>query len=97
MDILNLGARTLWPGLQVRLATPLKMDPERPEYHRATLYYGPPPPGLAQQQQQQEQGGAPAAGAGCDWWAISTGNQISSRLLSARYVQSTHTASGAQS
>lgn len=37
------------PGLRrvhVRLANDLKMDPERPEYHRATLQYcrsGPPP------------------------------------------------------
>lgn len=65
------------PGLRrVRVLTtaPLRLDPERPEYHRATLCYGPPPPALA----------AAAGAGGCVWYALSTGNQISSRLLSAR-------------
>eukprot|EP00955_Chlamydomonas_euryale_P115284 366339-Chlamydomonas_euryale.AAC.2 len=60
----------------VALAQPLALDPERPEYHRATLHFGQPPsgcpcvPGDAAQQQR--------------WWAVSTGGQASSRLLSAR-------------
>lgn len=48
----------------------LALDPERPEYHRAVVHYGPAP-------------GA-AAGSELGWFAVSTGNQISSRLLSAR-------------
>lgn len=65
------------PGLRrvhVRLANPIKMDPERPEYHRVTLQYSKCPsdniPGVSD--------------GDVGWWAVSTGNQISSRLLSAR-------------
>eukprot|EP00198_Chlamydomonas_reinhardtii_P008997 XP_001698334.1 molybdenum cofactor biosynthesis protein [Chlamydomonas reinhardtii] len=54
-----------------RLAVDIKLDPERPEYHRCTLQWGPPP-----------LGSTPALKAAL--WAVSTGNQISSRLLSAR-------------
>ncbi|EFJ48728.1 hypothetical protein VOLCADRAFT_90518 [Volvox carteri f. nagariensis] len=91
-----------------RLTRDIPQDPERPEYHRATLSWGPTPPGLASptntntntntdtntnttpnivsgeaasQQQQQQQ---PAPLDACELWAHSTGNQISSRLLSAR-------------
>ncbi|GBF97329.1 hypothetical protein Rsub_10020 [Raphidocelis subcapitata] len=61
------------PGLRrvrVKTTAPLRLDPERPEYHRATVAFGPPP-------------GAPP-GAPPVWHAVSTGNQISSRILSAR-------------
>jgi gephyrin len=61
------------PGLRrvrVRTTAPIRLDPERPEYHRATVAFGPPP------------GAAP--GAPPEWHAVSTGNQISSRILSAR-------------
>jgi gephyrin len=54
---------------------PLKLDPERPEYHRATVAYGPPPSAIADKVSSPN---------GCVWYAVSTGNQISSRLLSAR-------------
>ncbi|GAX85701.1 hypothetical protein CEUSTIGMA_g13115.t1 [Chlamydomonas eustigma] len=59
--------------VQVKLAQTLKMDPERPEYHRVALQWSKCPflEGRAEH-------------VGCDWWAVSTGNQISSRLLSAR-------------
>jgi len=57
-----------------RLNGALKMDPERPEYHRVTLQYSRCP--VADMKDVD-----PAA---YEWWAISTGNQISSRLLSAR-------------
>ena len=55
----------------VRLTTSVKLDPERPEYHRATLQFGKCPSGSV--------GGSNEVGL----WAVS-GNQISSRLLSAR-------------
>eukprot|EP00877_Chromochloris_zofingiensis_P014371 jgi/Chrzof1/9188/Cz03g39060.t1 len=55
--------------IHVTLTSDLKLDPERPEYHRATIHYG-SPPGSAE---------GPVG-----WYAVSTGNQISSRLLSAR-------------
>jgi gephyrin len=60
----------------------LRLDPERPEYHRATLTFGPLPAVAAE--------GGGGGGADGDeqvrygWRAESTGNQISSRLLSAR-------------
>jgi gephyrin len=69
--------------VRVWTTSALKLDPERPEYHRATICYGRYP----------ETAGAAAAGAvaaavggadACVWYAVSTGNQISSRLLSAR-------------
>lgn len=47
----------------------LTLDPERPEYHRATVHYG-----YAPGQDSGDMG----------YFAVSTGNQISSRLLSAR-------------
>jgi gephyrin len=50
------------------LTAPLKLDHERPEYHRATLTFGK----------------LPGGGDDYGWLAHSTGNQISSRLLSAR-------------
>jgi len=61
--------------VSVRLTCPLKLDPERPEYHRATLQWSrcPVPGGV--------EGADPEVWC---WWALSTGNQISSRLLSAR-------------
>ena len=61
------------PGLRrvhVTLTAGVRLDPERPEYHRATLQYGPAP--------------GSAAGSEPGWFVASTGNQISSRLLSAR-------------
>lgn len=58
--------------LQVVTTRPLRLDPERPEYHRVVLQYGRLP----------EACGAAAGSLG--WYAASTGNQISSRLLSAR-------------
>ncbi|KAF5838303.1 MoaB/Mog domain-containing protein [Dunaliella salina] len=64
------------PGLRrvhVRLANDIKMDPERPEYHRATLQYSKCPTSVP---------GVDASAYG--WWALSTGKQASSRLLSAR-------------
>lgn len=63
--------------VRAMLTLPLKLDHERPEYHRATLTFGALPP-----QQQNEGGGGGATRYG--WLAESTGNQISSRLLSAR-------------
>jgi gephyrin len=56
-----------WPRIQATLAQPLKLDPERPEYHRVLLRWSP--------ELNTGNGG---------WLAISTGNQASSRLLSAR-------------
>ncbi|PNW77779.1 hypothetical protein CHLRE_10g451400v5 [Chlamydomonas reinhardtii] len=88
-----------------RLAVDIKLDPERPEYHRCTLQWGPPPLGstpalkaaVAEAAAAQDPLHAPpppppheasahgAAGLGSmELWAVSTGNQISSRLLSAR-------------
>ncbi len=55
--------------LHATLTSDIKLDHERPEYHRATLQYGPVP-------------GAQDGAVG--WYAVSTGNQISSRILSAR-------------
>jgi gephyrin len=64
--------------VRATLACALKLDPERPEYHRATLRFG-PLPGV------QGGGDPPAAPRRrYGWLAESTGNQISSRLLSAR-------------
>jgi gephyrin len=54
------------------LTCPLRLDPERPEYHRATLTFGKLPQKSASQD------------VAYGWLAHSTGNQISSRLLSAR-------------
>ncbi|KXZ48662.1 hypothetical protein GPECTOR_26g565 [Gonium pectorale] len=72
-----------------RLAAPLRLDPERPEYHRCTLQWSPPPPGspaaaaaAAVATAAAEPPSSPLAGH--ELWAVSTGNQISSRLLSAR-------------
>ncbi|KAG2449667.1 hypothetical protein HYH02_005196 [Chlamydomonas schloesseri] len=96
------------PGLRrvaARLAVDIRLDPERPEYHRCTLQWGPPPPGsapalkaaVAEAAAAQDPLHAPPPpshampghGAGellasQELWAVSTGNQISSRLLSAR-------------
>ena len=82
------------PGLRrvrARLAAAVKLDRERPEYHRATLCYGPPPPAVAAALAGEGAGGSgggsgsgSGSGSGCVWYALSTGNQISSRLLSAR-------------
>jgi gephyrin len=58
--------------VRATLTLPLKLDHERPEYHRATLTFGLLP--------KQEGDTVPRYG----WLAESTGNQISSRLLSAR-------------
>lgn len=58
---------------QVLTTSPLKLDPERPEYHRVVLSYGPLPASCGPQKAGQ-----------LGWFATSTGNQISSRLLSAR-------------
>ncbi len=77
-----------------RLASDLRLDPERPEYHRATLQWSTTPPGspaaaascsvdAPSPQEPQAGARAPVLGA-CQLWALSTGNQISSRLLSAR-------------
>ncbi|KAI8470687.1 MAG: molybdopterin biosynthesis protein [Monoraphidium minutum] len=66
------GAAAPLRRVRVLLTAPLRLDPERPEYHRATICYGRFP------------GGGGAAAGGCVWYAESTGNQISSRLLSAR-------------
>ncbi len=69
--------------VRVRLTGALRLDPERPEYHRATICYGP----CEALRGAEEAGGAGAgaeAAAPCCWYAVSTGNQISSRLLSAR-------------
>lgn len=65
-----------WPDpnlrrINVRLAQSIKLDPERPEYHRATLQFGKCPSGKVAEDKDE-------------FWAVSTGNQISSRLLSAR-------------
>ncbi|PSC71843.1 Molybdopterin biosynthesis CNX1 [Micractinium conductrix] len=57
--------------LHVRTAMPIKMDPERPEYHRAVATWARP------------EGAAPGAVCG-ELVAASTGGQISSRLLSLR-------------
>lgn len=78
-----------------RLTSDLKLDPERPEYHRATLQWSRVPPGTpaaaaasaasgtseGRGDEGQADGGLPG---GFELWAVSTGNQISSRLLSAR-------------
>lgn len=53
--------------VQARLAHPIKLDPVRPEFHRAVLTWS---------NDQQSPG----------YVAVSTGNQASSRLLSARYA-----------
>lgn len=55
----------------------LKLDPERPEYHRVSLHWEPAPI------EAGSSGDAVALGAG-RFLATTTGNQISSRLLSAR-------------
>ena len=57
--------------VNVRLAQSIKLDPERPEYHRATLQFGICPSRKLAEEKEE-------------FWAVSTGNQISSRLLSAR-------------
>ncbi|KAF8056231.1 CNX1 [Scenedesmus sp. PABB004] len=58
--------------VQVATTSALRLDPERPEYHRVVLHYGRLPAAC---------GAAPGA---LGWFAVTTGNQISSRLLSAR-------------
>lgn len=75
--------------VRVRITSDLKLDPERPEYHRATICYGSCPaasPGSQAASTQLPGGGASAPSPGEEpvWYAVSTGNQISSRLLSAR-------------
>ncbi len=62
----------------MRLSTAIKMDPERPEYHRATLQWSKCPIAV--------EGGSGGAEEEWAWWAVSTGNQVSSRLLSARWA-----------
>ncbi|KAL4436361.1 hypothetical protein ABPG77_009923 [Micractinium sp. CCAP 211/92] len=57
--------------LHVRTAMPIKMDPERPEYHRAVAHWARPE-------------GAPEGACCGELVATSTGGQISSRLLSLR-------------
>jgi gephyrin len=57
--------------VHVRTASDLKMDPERPEYHRAVARWALPP-------------GAAAGALGGELVAHSTGGQISSRVLSLR-------------
>ncbi|EFN52667.1 hypothetical protein CHLNCDRAFT_58800 [Chlorella variabilis] len=57
--------------LHVRTAMPIKMDPERPEYHRAVAHWARPA------------GAEPGVCCG-ELVAASTGGQISSRLLSLR-------------
>jgi gephyrin len=70
--------------LRVRLTAPVRLDPERPEYHRATVAFGrcPAPAAAAAAAAGGRHGDEPGGGA-C-WYAVSTGNQISSRILSAR-------------
>eukprot|EP00879_Flechtneria_rotunda_P017955 GHRR01018819.1.p1 GENE.GHRR01018819.1~~GHRR01018819.1.p1 ORF type:complete len:307 (+),score=96.07 GHRR01018819.1:355-1275(+) len=58
--------------IQVVTTSAIKLDPERPEYHRVLLQYGRLPDSC---------GGAAGQ---LGWHATSTGNQISCRLLSAR-------------
>jgi len=70
-----------WPDPSLRrvralLTRPLTLDPQRPEYHRATLTFG-PVADLVHVGHEQHHGA-------CGWRADSTGDQISSRLLSAR-------------
>ncbi|GLI59317.1 hypothetical protein VaNZ11_001172 [Volvox africanus] len=79
-----------------RLTSDLKLDPERPEYHRATLQWSLVPAGTrtsatsataASSDDSTSPSGPqpqPQPLGACELWAISTGNQISSRLLSAR-------------
>ena len=65
----------------VTLASPMKMDPERPEYHRAVLSFG------SVLSPASPPGGSGPEGANdkeCGLLAHSTGGQISSRLLSCR-------------
>ncbi|KAK9840649.1 hypothetical protein WJX81_006905 [Elliptochloris bilobata] len=57
--------------VHARLAAPLKLDPERPEYHRATLHW-------------ERRLGMEEGAVGGELVAESTGGQISSRLLSMR-------------
>ncbi|GFR45630.1 hypothetical protein Agub_g7038 [Astrephomene gubernaculifera] len=72
------------------LTSDIRLDPERPEYHRATLVWScePPPGTAAAATHGSSQEAAAVEGekglAGFQFWAVSTGNQISSRLLSAR-------------
>ncbi len=110
-----LGLILLLFSLKVRLSQTLKLDPERPEYHRVTLQWS-RSEGLGRKQGHLSSitsvclrlvfieaerpailrpailcfrrcpspslsDGNPDVFA---WWAMSTGNQISSRLLSAR-------------
>ncbi|MEW5308598.1 MAG: hypothetical protein WDW38_000543 [Sanguina aurantia] len=78
--------------VHARLASSLRLDPERPEYHRATLVWcskNPAAPTSSSDPSSADASPAlPAAagetGFGFELWALSTGNQISSRLLSAR-------------
>jgi hypothetical protein len=78
-----------------RLCSDIKLDPERPEYHRCTLVWAASPEAAEAASARAEGVGgavAPADAAGgaalgveaLQLWAVSTGNQISSRLLSAR-------------
>ena len=95
----------LAPSLQVRLAQSLKMDPERPEYHRVTLQWSRWGHGLCNYRvdfphvtsdvncllcRRPGTSGAEGVDDSFAWWAVSTGNQISSRLLSARWAGGMH-------
>ncbi|KAK9807616.1 hypothetical protein WJX72_004182 [[Myrmecia] bisecta] len=62
------------PGLRrvhARTSAAIRLDPERPEYHRVTLHWARP-------------AGAPEGQVGGELVAVGTGGQISSRLLSMR-------------
>jgi gephyrin len=63
------AAQCLHPQVQATLAAPIKLDPERPEYHRAQLCW---------------HSGGGGGGGGGGFVATSTGVQMSSRLLSMR-------------
>eukprot|EP00798_Chlamydomonas_sp_ICE-L_P023127 gene23127-30328_t len=69
-------AQPMLRRVSVRICHDLRLDHERPEYHRCTISWCRcPVSGLT------VEGVSPDA---FSWWALSTGNQISSRLLSAR-------------
>jgi gephyrin len=63
--------------IHVRLAGDFKMDPERPEYHRAVVHWE----GLPEAGNQKEEGEESESFQG-EFVAVSTGGQISSRIMS---------------
>lgn len=66
-------------------AADVKLDPERPEYHRVSIRWESPSLSIPPPQQQQQRKpliGAGSAGGDGRFIATSTGGQISSRLLS---------------